>query len=105
MQGMHTWFPVSLACGAALLAGCSVHIGSGKAVDKNKVEQEVSTELTKSVGQKPKSITCPGDLKAKVGTTMRCKLTASDGSTIGLTLRVTSVKGSDVEFHIQVDKK
>lgn len=80
---MRIWFPVSLACGVALLAGCSVHVGGTKAVGKKQVEQEVSTELTKSVGQKPKSVTCPGDLKAKVGTTMRCTLTAKDGSTIG----------------------
>jgi hypothetical protein len=97
---MRVLFPVSLACGVALLAGCS---GGTKAVDKKQVEQEVSTELTKTVGQKPKSITCPGDLKAKVGTKMRCTLTATDGSTIGLTLTVTSVKDSDVKFHIRVD--
>ena len=36
---------------------------------------------------------------------MRCKLKASDGSEIGLTLTVTSVKDNDVKFHIQVDQK
>jgi len=99
---MRIAIPVALACGAVLLAGCSTGPGS---VDRHKVEKEVSDELTKTVGQRPKAITCPGDLKAVEGTTMRCQLEASDGSKIGLTLRVTAGKGSNVKFHISVDQK
>jgi hypothetical protein len=36
---------------------------------------------------------------------MRCQLVAPDGSKIGLTVRVTSVKGDHVNYHFQVDKK
>jgi hypothetical protein len=99
---MRIAIPVALACGAVLIAGCSTGPGS---VDRHKVEKEVSDELTKTVGQRPKAITCPGDLKAVEGTKMRCQLEASDGSKIGLTLTVTSVKDNDVKFHIQVDQK
>jgi hypothetical protein len=91
-----------------LATGCSVsvHVGSGpKALARAKVEKETSDELTKTVGERPKKITCPHDLPAVKGTKMRCQLEASDGSTIGLTLTVTSAQGSDVKFHIQVDKK
>lgn len=99
---MRIAIPVALACGAVLIAGCGTGSGS---VDRHKVEKEVSDELTKTVGQRPKAIICPGDLKAVEGTTMRCKLEASNGSEIGLTLTVTSVQGGDVRFHIRVDPK
>ena len=99
---MRIAIPVALACGALLIAGCSSGTGS---VDRHKVEKEVSNELTKTVGQRPKAIICPGDLKAVEGTRMRCQLEASDGSKIGLTLTVTSVQGSNVKFHISVDQK
>jgi hypothetical protein len=36
---------------------------------------------------------------------MRCQLEASNGSKIGLTLTVTSVKDNNVKFHISVDQK
>ena len=102
---MRIAIPVALACGVVvLITGCRVGTGSGS-VDRHTVEKEVSDELTKTVGQRPKAITCPGDLKAVEGTKMRCQLEASDGSKIGLTLTVTSVKDSDVKFHIQVDQK
>ena len=101
---MRIAIPVALACGAVLIAGCSFSTGSS-AVSRHKVEKEVSDELTKTVGQRPKAITCPGDLKAVEGTKMRCQLEASDGSKIGLTLTVTSVKDNNVKFHISVDQK
>lgn len=100
---MRIAIPVALACGAVLLAGCRVGTGSG-AVSQHKVEKEVSDELTKTVGQRPKAITCPGDLKAVEGTKMRCQLEATDGKKLGLTLTVTSVKDNHVKFHIQVDQ-
>jgi hypothetical protein len=102
---MRRAIPVALACGAVLITGCSFSAGSSGSVDRHKVENEVSGELTKTVGQRPKAVTCPGDLKAVEGTKMRCQLEASDGSKIGLTLTVTSVKDNDVKFHIQVDQK
>jgi hypothetical protein len=101
---MRISIPVALACGVVLITGCSFSTGSGS-VDRHKVEKEVSDQLTKTVGQRPKAIICPRDLKAVEGTKMRCKLEASDGSEIGLTLTVTTVKDDDVKFHIQVDEK
>ena len=101
---MRIAIPVALACGAVLITGCSFSTGSS-AVSRHKVEKEVSDELTKTVGQRPKAITCPDDLKAVEGTKMRCQLQASDGSKIGLTLTVTSVKDNNVKFHISVNQK
>jgi Domain of unknown function (DUF4333) len=99
---MRIGIPVSLACAAVLVAGCS--FGPG-AVSKASVEKKIADSLEKQIGQRPKAIICPDDLKATVGTRMRCQLVAPDGTKIGLTVRVTSVKGDDVNYHFQVDKK
>ncbi|BCJ36705.1 hypothetical protein Athai_42080 [Actinocatenispora thailandica] len=88
------------AIGALLLAGC----GGTSSVSRSEVEKQVSQQLTAQVGRKPDKISCPGSLKAKVGTTMRCTLTDS-GKSYGVTVKVTSVDGSNVKFHIQVDNK
>ena len=99
------------------VAGCSASVSIGSAttptaapvpsvtVKKADVEKQVSDQLTQKVGQTPKSVTCPGDLAAQTGTTMRCILTADDGTTIGLTVTVTSVDTStgNVSFDIKVD--
>ena len=68
------------------------------------VEKEVSTQLEKQVGQAPDDISCPGDLKGKVGTKMRCTLTAG-GDELGVSVNVTSVDGDNVKFDIQVDQE
>lgn len=75
-----------------------------KAVAQSDVEEQVKDQLTKTVGQTPDKIECPGDLKAEVGTTMRCTLSAG-GDSIGLTVEVTSVEGDNVKFGIEVDQQ
>ena|SRR5260221_14455780 len=95
---------VPVACGVLLATGCSFRVG-GDAVSKAKIEQEIADRLTATVGQRPKAVICPADLKAVRGTKMRCQLEADDGSKIGLTVTVTAVKGSDVKFNIKVDNK
>lgn len=84
-----------------LLSACG---GGTKAVSQSQVERKVSEQLTQQVGQKPDSVSCPDDLPATKGTTMRCTLSAG-GTSIGLTVTVTSVEDSDVKFAIQVDDK
>ena len=89
-----------LALGAV---GCSKEIGA-KAISKEKLAGSVKSQLAKTVGQEPKSVTCAKELEAKVGAKVRCILTADDGSKIGLTVTTTKVKGTDVGFHIEVDQ-
>jgi len=81
-----------------LTAGC----GGAKQVDSSALEKQVSTQLTKSVGQKPDSVDCPKALEATKGATTRCSLTAG-GSTYGLTVRTTKVDGDQVSFSVKVD--
>jgi hypothetical protein len=102
---MRVGFMVPVACGALLAAGgCSLSVG-GSAVSKAKIERTISDRLEATVGQRPKEVTCPGNLKAEKGTRMHCQLEADDGSKIGLTVTVTAVKGSDVKYDIKVDNK
>ncbi|GAA2095950.1 hypothetical protein GCM10009780_42870 [Actinomadura alba] len=103
---MRIGFPASLACGVVLVAGCSFSFSAGgNAVQRTTVEQQVGDQLAAKVGQRPKAVVCPDDLKAEQGATTRCQLEANDGSKLGLTATVTSVNGSDVNFDIQVDNK
>jgi hypothetical protein len=81
------------------IAGC----GGTAAVPKDQVAQQISDQLTKQVGQKPDSVSCPDDLPATVGATVRCTLKAGTDS-LGVTAKVTAVDGSNVKFDIQVDQ-
>ncbi|MFC8723337.1 DUF4333 domain-containing protein, partial [Kitasatospora sp. NPDC057198] len=105
------------AAAAALLAGCSaeVHVGNARPaqtsggdavlpkVSADKLEKEVAKTLAEKYDQPEPTVTCPGDLAGKVGTTMRCKLTAEDGSSLGLTVTVTSATGTGLKYDIKVD--
>ncbi|MFI7008463.1 DUF4333 domain-containing protein [Streptomyces sp. NPDC050145] len=91
----------------ALLAGCSVeaHVGSSTPkMSKEKVADKIATTLAAQTGQPKPDVTCPEDLEGKVGATGRCTLTASDGSSIGVSVKVTSVEGKQMKFDIQADE-
>lgn len=96
---------LAASCLGFLLAGCSFSVGTGSSLDKSTVEQNVSDTLTKSVGQKPESVTCPGPLQAKVGQSERCVLTAPGGARLGVTIAVTSTEGGNVKYKVDVDNK
>lgn len=111
-KGANGFGRVAVAAGAAagslaLLAGCSVHasIGGPPAVSKSSVQSEVATTLAQQLSQPAPKVTCPGDLTAKVGTTMMCSLTPSGSTTTyPVKLKVTSVNGKQAHFNIQVSK-
>ncbi|WP_330337480.1 DUF4333 domain-containing protein [Streptomyces sp. NBC_00557] len=106
---MTTAVPVlSVVAAGALLAGCSGSVSVGKSepkVSADKLATTVSEQLAAQTGRPKPHITCPEDLTGKVGSSTRCKLTADDGSTLGVTVTVTSVKGSKVNFDIKADDK
>jgi len=84
------------------LAGCPTAVAQTVTVDKEAVASAVSDQLAKQVGRPPDSVTCPEDLEGVVGTQLRCELVAGN-DTYGVTVTVTSVKGTNVNFHIAVD--
>lgn len=89
------WVLGALATGA--LASCAA-----SAIAEAEVEEKAEDALEAQIGSRPE-IDCPGDLDAEVGATMRCTLTAADGTTAGVTVTVTSVDGSDAQFDVVVD--
>ncbi|MER6973352.1 DUF4333 domain-containing protein [Nocardioides sp. NPDC000445] len=91
--------------GAALLitTACSASVSTGGSLEETELEKQVSSLLEKQVGHRPDKIDCPGDLTAKEGTTMRCTL-AAGGDELGVTVTVTEVKGTRVNFNLEVDE-
>ncbi|MGB9376592.1 MAG: DUF4333 domain-containing protein [Mycobacteriales bacterium] len=90
---------------SAALSGCSVTASTGTSVKKTDVERQISDQLYKKAGEAPKDVTCPRNLSAKQGTTMRCTMTDAGGTNYGLTVTVTSVKNNTVNFDIKRDSK
>ncbi|WSQ12163.1 DUF4333 domain-containing protein [Streptomyces sp. NBC_01231] len=100
-----TWSLSAVAVGV-LLVGCSASVSADKSeakISKDKLATTVAEKLAATTGQPKPDITCPEDLAGKVGTTTRCTLTASDGSTLGVTVKVSSVDGDNINFDIKAD--
>ncbi|MER6139822.1 DUF4333 domain-containing protein [Streptomyces sparsogenes] len=98
---------LSAVAAAVLLVGCSASVEVKKSsppkLSSDKLATTVADKLAASTGQAKPDITCPDDLVGKDGTTTRCKLTADDGSTLGVTVTVTSVDGSRINFDVKAD--
>ncbi|MFI0732191.1 DUF4333 domain-containing protein [Streptomyces sp. NPDC021225] len=90
----------------ALLVGCSASVSVEKSTPKlsaDKLATTVAEKLAATTGQAKPDITCPDALEGKVDTTTRCKLTADDGSTLGVTVTVTGVDGNKINFDVKAD--
>ena len=73
-------------------------------VQKESVEQSAMKMLSASVGKAAPPVTCPGNLKAKVGATLTCAMDI-DGKTHDVTVNVTSVDGKTANFDVAVAEK
>ncbi|MER5278837.1 DUF4333 domain-containing protein [Streptomyces sp. NPDC002809] len=101
-----TWSLSAIAAGV-LLAGCSGSVSVGDSepkLSKDKLGTTVAKKLAATTGRPTPDVTCPEDLVGKVGTTTRCKLTAGDGSTLGVSVTVTSVVDKQINFDIKADE-
>ena len=100
------WSLSTVAVGV-LLAGCSASVSTGSSEPKlssDKLATTVAEKLAATTGQPKPNVTCPKDLAGKVGNTTRCTLKASDSSTLGVTVKVTSVGGDKINFDIKADE-
>lgn len=98
--------PVRVLRSVALLFGLALAATActtDPVVGETELEKSVQQTLADKVGVSPDSVDCPGELTGKVGTTMRCTLTAG-GDTLGLTVTVTSVDGDNIKYDVEVDK-
>ena len=94
---------IALALPAALLvSACSVGDSN---VSASKVESQIKTKLASQAAQPIKAVSCPGDLKGKVGATEDCVLTLADGSKYQVHVNVTKVSDSKALFNLQVTKR
>jgi hypothetical protein len=92
----------AIALAALGLAGCSSGPG---AVGKDDVASQISTKMTDASGNKPDSVSCPGDLKAEVGAQLNCSMKVK-GQPFNVNVAVTSVDGDQAKFDMveTVDK-
>jgi hypothetical protein len=94
------------AAGLMASAGaCSCSVGGTKSVSKADVASQITSKMTDAAGNKPDSVTCPGDLPATVGAQLNCDMKVKDQK-FNVNVTVTSVNGSDVKFDMveTVDK-
>ncbi|MFJ6541977.1 DUF4333 domain-containing protein [Streptomyces sp. NPDC091385] len=103
---------ISILAAAAvgtLLVGCSASVEVKKStppkLSADKLAGTLSEKLAAVSGQPKPHVSCPEDLAGKVGTTSRCTLTADDGSTLGITVKVTSVSGGRIHYDFKADDK
>ncbi|MDF3300952.1 DUF4333 domain-containing protein [Streptomyces tropicalis] len=100
---------LALAAGSTLLLGCSASVEVKKStppkLSAGKLSTTLSEKLAAATGQPRPHVSCPEDLVGKVGTTSRCTLTADDGSTLGVTVKVTSVRGDRINYDFKADDK
>jgi hypothetical protein len=90
----------AVALMAAGVGACSFSFGTSHSVSKSDVEGQISGKFPDSGGTKPSSVTCPGDLDAKVGAKMTCSMKVKDQPYL-VDVTVTSVNGNDVKFDMQ----
>lgn len=88
-----------LAAFAIALAGCS----GKKEVSASEVEEQAATQLAAQVNAPKPNVDCPGPLKAEVGATLDCVLTAEgDPTRYPVKIEVTSVEDEKVNFSVEV---
>ncbi|HEX8105355.1 MAG TPA: DUF4333 domain-containing protein [Solirubrobacteraceae bacterium] len=85
-----------------VLSACSV---GEKTVKREEVEKQARAGLTRAVGKQSPPVKCPKDLKAEKGATTRCHTDFPDGTRLGITVKITSVKGDTARFDIEADQK
>jgi D-tyrosyl-tRNA(Tyr) deacylase len=88
----------AVGCALALTAtGC----GGKSVVSQQTVESQVASRLAAEANQPTPTVSCPGDLTAKVGATMTCVLTP-DGAAASYNVEVTVNSVSDGTAHFGV---
>lgn len=93
----------ALVVSAIAVSGCSGEAPRHRSLDRTDLEREVSDQLEAHRGQAPDSVTCPGDLAAVEGTTMRCVL-RNGSDDVGVTVTVAGLHEGIVDLGIDVDK-
>lgn len=81
----------------ALMASAGI---ASAAVSAQELQDMISAQLAQA-GRAPDSVSCPGELATEVGAATTCQVTVG-GQTHALTIAVSSVEGSTVNFSIDM---
>jgi uncharacterized protein DUF4333 len=90
-----------------LIATVAIALGIGacsSVVPKDDVASAVGSELQKKGVMIDAAVTCPGDLDAEVGESIRCEFT-SGGQPVDAVANVTSVEGGQAHFDIVTEAR
>ena len=93
----------SLASAAALVA-CTASGNTDvrdSRVAKSIIEQTASKQITDRLGGGTYKVTCPHDLAAKTGASMKCVTTVPDGEKFIGTAKITSLSGGKAHWAYQ----
>jgi len=90
---MRTPFAVLALFATLALAGCGE-----TTIDAGKGETFIRGVVTKQIGAKVRSVSCPDDIKTEKGGRFTCQVTGTDGSEGGV-----NVRQSDDEGNVRVD--
>lgn len=89
---------------AAGLAGCGGDDDAGGGLKKSALEADISQRLAEATGGSAPAVSCPSDLPAENGATIRCRVEV-DGASYGVTVTVTGTQGDSAQYDLQVDDK
>jgi hypothetical protein len=78
----------------AALAATVALTGCDKTIEQGSAESEISDKLQGLVGEKPKSVSCPDDIKAKAGERFKCDVEYSDGTKSSVSATATNDDGN-----------
>jgi len=83
---------------AALFALISIVTGCGETViDGTKTEEQLQASISRSLGEKVKSVDCPSDVEVEAGTTFSCTIHLASGETQTATLKI---RNSDADLSV-----
>ncbi|MBB3661435.1 MULTISPECIES: DUF4333 domain-containing protein [Prauserella salsuginis group] len=90
------------ACLTLGLAACSaeVSVSTGPQIEQGELEKQLLASVTAEVGQRPKDLTCPGDVDAEKGARTECTLVAPDGTAAPVSVTVTRVDADSGDFGV-----
>ena len=94
---MRTAFVVLIASLAMVLAGC------GSKIKAEGAAQSVTDLVSKQTGFKPNDVKCPSGVDAEEGEEFECHFTGPEGKNYTAHMKVTKVKGDDVQFYIKTE--
>ena len=95
--------PIVTALAAAALAVTLAACSTSVEISADSLAEQLADALEEEVGQRPDEVECSGALKGEVGATQDCTLTAGPDE-LGVTVTVTEVDGSDVNFDYVVEE-